>query len=743
MLKENFLKTWREERENLINKATNSLTFDYQKAPNGIKKKEKISEALAFWEFTCLFLNRPNTLNNRQICSWSQRQEILLPFTKDPNPLVIVVATIESLPNQLWRKLLWKLNIDFMSFESFLRRLQKSQFEGIVKAYKQLWEEKNIPDIFTKRDIRRKKITLESLLNCNIESWLRYKSKASWLYNLLGLGFGFNAFPEGIDDDFSPKRVSPLQFLSVKKHSDDFVVDTEEGKYFKMYKTVRSNFVWRPNRTVKLKNHICPGFWYTLIMYTWFWVLSPVLAGLSVFAWSDIITKTPWYLSLGLSLGGSLTPIWLLVAVIKLIWPNEFLERTQDWFFEHQESFQGIGHAIKVIVVITIFIVAIGGVAYYVTGIASGISMFLFWCLLAGHDTYYDLKKIDHPKKKPIWFKLALVILAAVTIILAAIHKWDIIAIALNWIWNVIQFIAMYVLSILGIAQKTMMLFPVITTAYILVFMLLLLPIIAILLDERKKSFSYKIADMLARIIFWIGFIAASALLIIVILEMHLVDLAGAIAFAILTVASLFTRRLLWSFDPEVEKMKDIYTFLHSYTFEMPSLWRGLPKEALAKNRWFRSLSENERMHYSLRAIKALGYFFNKVRYKKRLRLFPLFVRKMRPEMIGDLERLVDILIKRFEDKWTDSSLKTSIAELSLEFFLSGTLYLDALDKAEALNKKKLRRKALAAEYLLKVSEVFAWIWEQITKLIILYRLWQLFNERCPFVVKGKQLKFQ
>jgi hypothetical protein len=90
------------------------------------ERKENIAVALCFWSFVM----------NKIPAQWqSARQEFLSVFVKSDNHYVKIVAMVELLPTSVWRKLLWKNNIDFSSFEAFLRRLTTTQLMAIETCY--------------------------------------------------------------------------------------------------------------------------------------------------------------------------------------------------------------------------------------------------------------------------------------------------------------------------------------------------------------------------------------------------------------------------------------------------------------------------------------------------------------------------------------------------------------------------------------------------------------------------------
>lgn len=281
-----------------IERICDSMTFDYEK--NRIpEKRTEIAEALKLWRYAKREFDSCRYYQDDECIS--ARLEFLSAFVWSENKLVALVAMIEMMPINVWRKLLWQHNIDFSSLESFLRRINEVQYEALKIAFLALSKD----DFSASQDGRRNR---------------RYLSKGSMSYNLLNLDFGFNAYPNGVNDDKQVVEVSPWRFLSIKNHADDFVVNTESGRYFSLYKSARSNFVWFPKEEVRLKTHICPGFWVTLLLHLWFWLGSPLLftsivgahfAGLfkDVSAWIVLPSLAP----------ALLTPIWCICALIKLL----------------------------------------------------------------------------------------------------------------------------------------------------------------------------------------------------------------------------------------------------------------------------------------------------------------------------------------------------------------------------------------------------------------------------------------
>lgn len=288
----------REVAENVIQ----NMTFDYAKSVIFPQQKTRIGEALVFWYFIRKTVNREKSKKGRH--------EFINSFLANDNRFIRLVVMIELMPIYVWRRILWRTNIDFMSYESFFRRLEETQMKAIEENYCDCFNHEK-PRILTRSE-KRKEVPKDE------ETSLRYLSKAAMSYNLLNLDFGFNAYPNGKNDDTKIVDVSPFRFLSRKNHSDDFVVNEEFGKYYRAYKSARSNYVWNADGMVSLKTHICPGFWYTLIVHFLFWIGSPVL---TAFIFTMLSIKgthfAPAWISIPMIIPAALTPCWLIAAGFK------------------------------------------------------------------------------------------------------------------------------------------------------------------------------------------------------------------------------------------------------------------------------------------------------------------------------------------------------------------------------------------------------------------------------------------
>ena len=369
---------------------------EYQEAvKNGWENKKEILEeqmafynnlvpALLFWE---LF---------RKELDWYESTPdncyaIAHMYVEDENPLISLIAKIESLPDPVWRRLLWRENIDFLSFESFLRRINNDQIQAINDNYSDLQEGK-IPRVYRKSLRDRLKIFVgrikfESIIDR--KSYYgddRYFSKGSWAYSLLGLDFGFGKYPNGLADDTEIKDKSFTRFLSIKNHINDFVVDQEFGKYWLLYRTARSNYAWNFDKKVQISTHICPGFWWTLIVHSMFWILSPILFPLfakMVMVSEGGVATAGWILAAALV---SLTPIWTFVAILRFgislffgtVIAYGVDDAIEDWWWDHGDKIKQVFRVIGIIIVAIILLFILFAVASFLYPIIVSIGVFLY-----------------------------------------------------------------------------------------------------------------------------------------------------------------------------------------------------------------------------------------------------------------------------------------------------------------------------------------------------------------------------
>ncbi len=314
------------------------ILFPYQADENSQSEKREISEALLVWKFLREIMIY-GIIGGNYIQKIDEKRKFIAellntnPLFKE-NGFVKIVAMIEALPDKIWRKLLWRENIDFMSFESCLRRMSFDQMQEIERNYYDLFTpdlSPVTPRVFRKSWRDRLKVffgllSVKKLLTEDSNNYLRNQSKGAYAFSLLGLDFGFSLYPKGEDDDTMITNQKFTRFLSVKEHINDFIVNKEDGKYWWLYKTARSNYAINPGADVQMKSHVCPGFWKTLIMHTWFWIVSPIALAIAgtMIASGGLTTG----IVLPLVCANPMI-IWTLVAIIRTV-VNIFKKLTKD-----------------------------------------------------------------------------------------------------------------------------------------------------------------------------------------------------------------------------------------------------------------------------------------------------------------------------------------------------------------------------------------------------------------------------
>jgi len=326
---ENLFSVLKEKLDGALKSEKPVMSFPYSADKDSQSEKREISEALIVWKF----------LREIMISGLSRKRQFIAELLETnrlfkENAYVKIVAMIEALPDKIWRKLLWRENIDFMSFESCLRRLSLDQAIEIEKNYWDLLTpdfEPVTPRVLKKSWRDRLKVffglvSAKKLLGETSDNNRRNQSKGAYAFSLLGLDFGFSLYPKGEDNDTMITNKKFTRFLSVKEHINDFIVNKEDGKYWWLYKTARSNYAINPGADVQMKTHVCPGFWKTLIMHAWFWIVSPIalaIAGMMI-ASGGLTTGVLLPLMSAIPM-----IIWTVAAIIRTV-VNVFKKLTKD-----------------------------------------------------------------------------------------------------------------------------------------------------------------------------------------------------------------------------------------------------------------------------------------------------------------------------------------------------------------------------------------------------------------------------
>lgn len=307
---------WEERKENYRRSAEDNLSFIY-KTKEQQTVKEAIIPALALWRFVREHASEKYThfLNAKGL---KERVSFLQSFISSDNRYIRLVAMIELMPITIWRRILWRTNIDFVSYESFLRRSQPEHWLAIESNFVDL-QNGQTPRILTAKEAKQAELQPSALAATTEDNpFLRHASKAAWTKNLFSFDFGFNKYPGGKNNDSPVLSTTDRRRLHSSDNAKDFVVDTEFGRYMRLYRSARSNYVIRPDADVELKTHICPGYWATILIHLLFWVVSPVMAVVLLATASS--NNLLWWANVLLGIPAAVTPLWLICAGVKFSW---------------------------------------------------------------------------------------------------------------------------------------------------------------------------------------------------------------------------------------------------------------------------------------------------------------------------------------------------------------------------------------------------------------------------------------
>jgi hypothetical protein len=677
-----------------------------------LQYKQQLIEALAFWNFFV------KNIAGRYTAVF--RRKFLALIDPRSNMLLRIIVQVEMLPASVFRKILWKHNIDFMSLESFLRRLTGEQIEAIDQNFTDLFHLGVIPRVFGDR---KRKVSAEGLLAEKENKTLRYSRKAAWSYNLLGLDFGFNAYPKGIADDTKIIEISPLRFLSIKNHADDFVVDQEDGKYWRLYRTARSNYVYMPDREVKLNTHICPGFWWTFFVHLFFWILSPALLatfGLVVLKYGLPHTLLGSLGALANVLPGIFTPMWCVLAAIRFASRNlisdgkrKRMKMIADRVWPYFEK------GILCALVFCVLAVA-GAVAWFLYGflypafgkigsigiIAGGLYyLFIqFWC-------QGEVPWAPTDENFQYWFPMMLLMCS-----IAAKVIYDYGVPITRWILWLVSYIGEFLESI-GPVMTMLLLFPFALTIFAH-------QVLAVWDQERQEKFFDVVDKLMVRFITPLCLSVMAAIMIF----------AGFtnIMAAFLLLATFFgiSWCSIYLLNPRVSEARSLAGRLN---MRVDSPQDRLDFRLLLENKWLRSLSAPERLAAVEKICQIVMYIFpnNKRNIGYRL-LLP-----------GATEELVGILDARRRELWMKGRI---FNEFFIQELINGKKVDEAYEIADRLCEQYLAEEHVRWEWLKKpfrrIGKAVVSFFKKTAEIAVTFkRLYELFNERCPYITESGAIK--
>ncbi|HRH31123.1 MAG TPA: hypothetical protein PK950_00455 [Candidatus Paceibacterota bacterium] len=710
--------------------------------------KQLMANALVFWKYLRTASDEIDTPEDH--AEYRRFLAEALEALSADNNYIRIVCMVEMLPNSVWRKLLWRTNIDFMSYESFLRRIQHKQIYELSQAYTDF-----INGIVPKVRIRRfidwlkfffKILTFEDLKNEPFNRYQKSLSKGAWAFSLLNLDFGFSLYPDGEDDDYMITNKSFTRFLSVKNHINDFIVNQEDGIYWAMYRTARSNAGFRPNKRVEIKTHICPGFWLTLGLHLLFWIVSPI--GFAIFLDRLIETQAVQYIPMVIMF--SPTPLWILTVVLRKIFSSikTLVQNVADIDLEKNVALKYTLIGVIAATVLTVSTVAYWGV---IVGLGlAGIAPFSsFMCLTSvlfllislaknsNEDVIYDIT--------PTW----VIILAVVSIGSVVFQLID------QYIAGPVgHFFAWIGMGIYDFAvdQPIMFLWVMLT---MFMFVIMARSVIYFTEDEKKFVARQKFTNwvMLVEVVFTLTLPFMQGLLDGASFYELFFD-SGAGVLLVIVVAVMMIAVVLNFISNksniEIRLMSDtLADFISENIKGLEQKEWNVDKKVFLKNKWLMSLTA-EQAELETRNI------FNFVRS------LPIGYGNMRdavlllvPIITSDKIDAFKAGYKKYRQKHSKKSWTDDETMKVLEYFAKGYSVVEAHRLVRRETQKQIDKKKRRAAWGESVTASILWwltplIW-LVTKIGLLFTkigqflktladLWELFNKRCPYVSKSKVL---
>ncbi|MFA4815486.1 MAG: MMPL family transporter [Candidatus Gracilibacteria bacterium] len=707
MQEKNGLLEKMKDRENLTRREISRLNFSYVGDEAG-KQKLLIAEALAFWR---LVKESDLALYERV---WPEA------FLSDENRLIRLVAMIVLMPTVPWRRILWRYNIDFQSRESFLRRLKPEQLEAIEANFADLAAER-IPRAFSRWEVFTRGITVAKLKNHEIQHPVgRDQTKSAWSFNLKPFDFGFNAYPNGDRDDQAEFFVSTKKFLSAKSHENDFVVDKEFGGYWWLYRKARSNFVWRPNRSVELKQNICPGFWWTIIVHLWFWVISPAL-----FIWeintihvSTSALQAQSWLNPTLLPFALLTPLWLFSALCRLI-AQAFTWLVEDVLSENTVLYIKIGAMVFFTLFMALILISFMAVIYSKLVPVFGKLCTILLLLLApttigvsGYKAYCKEENKKFPRKVKIAWVAQLILTLLVLTIVFHSQVFAAIVLVVSFLGHlIVRWGTILINDIKSIGLYWLVLaFPVGIT---------LLTLITLRLSPEKQE---KVFIALEKIAPYVVVCSICSLAALVMYSAG--PLVGLLFLAIALLFSVASIRMMKEQNPARQKTK----LIELYVRNKVSRHLRLPYELYLQNKKLLALPPEEQQRLLEESANLVHNLFYRCKYTEQL-CYRQFVLALDHDTLERIKSVEDRLISQ------DEAIKERIFELLLND--PNMSFRNALRLARDGQKKREERKQKITASLKQIAGPFIFIWEVLCKLRFLY---EQFNKRCPFIERPKNL---
>lgn len=738
----NPMNEWLAYRDESYPHVMHALEFNYSNEP----QKSAIAEGMTLWTFC-----------RKGIINKAERRAFLLELLNTKlSASARLIAMIECLPDRVWRKHLWKDNLDFLSFESFLRRITRQQMLSIEASFHSLYPAEGIkptmPKVMKKNLWNRIKNVIthtsaKSLLEEDYNLKVRNMNKPAWAFNLLQMDFGFSLYPQGENDDTMITNKKWTRFLSIKAHINDFVVNKDSGKYWWFYRTARSNYVLRPKKDVQMKDHVCPGFWATFILHFLFWIASPVLftIGTILIVHADTVHAA----ALLPMIPTLITPLWIVIASIKFC----ILQIAKIPLSERQEKVLQIMGIVAlviacvcvvlfcaglVLIVIGASIVFFSSILGYLLSVAFVLTMVFFLCVLGGALIGNDSFAIY--RKFPKWMKR----IAYVSLIAAAIRFFDIYA---------ADHVVKWIISVSTVSWEFISEYP-----WMFVWIIIMFACIGVsgwlttLYSKNKQAFAiteritnWTIMGMLIStglcwgltiIKGWADFAslyASSPLLIFISMS------AIVFAFILLKMSEKVNSRSIVNIELAQEKAEYLYTALLNMDVS-PAKNREFPGAIFLNNTL--TAAEFNALIDKLVPLTCRLFYGSSDRHSCILAVLPSISNELIDKIAEQDAKL------RVMEEWE--------ALLYIEMLAVGwdpeRIMENVIEKKEQKRRaeetgKKINRILVAIAMIIaypfiQIGRFFVWIWRGISHFALTLKdIWDLFNKRCPFLHKEKLLE--
>lgn len=714
--------------------------FSYADDEYGQKQKEGITIALILWKFLRKFTEQTGYYG------WEAKRAFIADFLLN-NPLakqhaaIRLVAKIEALPTTVWRKLLWRENIDFPDYEPCLRRLSFDQQFAIEHNHAALFstDKPETPPVLRKSWRDRVKsffgmLSPDSLLEEEYDDIRRNQSKGAYAFSLLGLDFGFSLYPNGDNDDRKITNKKFTRFLSVKSHINDFIVNKEDGKYWWLYKTARSNYAFYPNKKVQMKNHVCPGFWWTLIVQSLFWIVSPLAL-----------------LSTGLTIANNgFIPTSLIPAIFAfpmIIWTCVLVMRTiVNFIYELIKDIKwlsmvgmiiGISAGVAVIAFIIGAILVAMGLSIAGLSPIFGPLLSTAFVLTAGFYVVFFLTNIMNSNNS--WFEYDDVP-RFVRYLLHMVVGAFIISIIDKFVSTPVINVTVYIAQSLWEWYTSNLL---VTNWFIfsLIFFVLFAYFFEMYLSDEKRFASFE------KTFTWLtkGFMAITIIVIVIFLTKNQkfdVDdfgLAPSLALSILFLVSGFSLMMLNQVNKvSIAERERAAEFLLDIKKNIGGIAYKSYVASLLGSKWLpTNIDEKWKV---IDQIRSLAFTFFEDNDKHRIGFVELLVQK------GSLN-----IVSRLNREWSDIMCVNSNAEekyLLVQLMITGSSLDEAIKIMEQkrtiarklANRAKKISSAIALPFV-AIWQAICWFFSKIWQfLCTLKDLWDFFNKRCPFVTQSRYL---